>query len=64
MRLRGSQEQERRVMVLPREVEHRQLTQLRQVQSQHHQWIPDEKEAQQERLRTVVRAFFFFFEML
>ena len=51
-------------MVLPREVEHRQLTQLRQVQSQHHQWIPDEKEAQQERLRTVVRAFFFFFEML
>ena len=60
MRSKGSQKMERRVRVLPREV----LTQLRQLKSEHHRWMLDEKEAQQGRLATAGRAFFVFFEML
>lgn len=62
--LRGSQEQEHHVKVLPREVGLQRLTWLCQIQSHHRRWMLDEKEAQPERWTTVERAFFFvFFEM-
>ena len=53
---RGSQEQEFRVTVVPREVMLRQQTCAAQVQSQHQQWILDEKAAQREHWMTAEQA--------
>ena len=62
--LKESQEQERHVGVVPREVKLRQLIWFRRVQSLYRRWSLGEKEAQQEHLTIAGEAVFFVFEML